>query len=248
MSRVQDMQNSYMELQAILESNARAPITQAITQSIGNIIKDWDTAYTDTLLIQCGKDIFFNTITHWIPHVCLVEPCSQTFIELQRQYLHLSLFGNNLYYINADAKTFDYTILLYPTLYRTDMKEILREVLRVTARSVLLIFFNACSLEYCLSKINKKKKYQYYVWYSASQLVNMIYSIQKHVSISISSIGMWPLSDKASRYKRYIPMPYSCGTIGTMHINVSKTKVMTPIITPVHHYGKSSLQWSEMPQ
>ncbi|MDE7469067.1 MAG: hypothetical protein K2M30_02130 [Desulfovibrionaceae bacterium] len=240
-----DTVQAYIRLQEILESNESLPITQGIVQSIECVLHTWDTAYADALLIQCGKGIFFNTVARFLPHLSLVEPCAETYIELQRQYLHLSLYGNHLYHINADAKSFDYTIMIYPALYlhSADIQEVLREVLRVTSRSVFLLFFNSCSLEYCLHKIYRRHEYTNSVWYTASRLQSCVHRIQRQAVCSFSSLGVLPFSQTVKKKKRYRIVPYPCGTLGSMCIHIPQNTLLTPIVTPLRRHTKGQLRW-----
>lgn len=234
-----------MELQSSIESNEYLTTTQAMIQGIEHIIQKWDTVYTDTLLIQSGNGIFLNAILRFIPHVCIIEPSAETFIELQRQYLHLSLFGNSLYYINADAKSFDYTIIVYPALYlsKNDVQEVLREAIRVTTRSILLLFFNIYSLEYYLHTLYNRKEYNRYIWYTPFQLRSLVSSIQNNISISFSSVGLFPLGHTIRTRQRYRIFPYPIGTIGLMSLHIPQSKVMTPILNPLRTQSKGQLHW-----
>ena len=135
--------------------------------------------------------------------------------------------------------------MIYPALYlhSEEIQEVLREVLRVTARSVLLLFFNSCSLEYWLYKIYKRHEYTSSVWYTASRLQSFVHKVQRQAVCSFSSLGILPLSNAVKKKKRYRILPYPCGTIGTMCIHIPQNTLLTPIVTPLRTPTKGQLRW-----
>lgn len=235
---------SYIELQRRLEGSAYTPVTQSIIHSLTRTIQTWDIQSADILLIQCGKGLFFHALASTIDRLCVVEPCPETYIELQRHYLHITSFGTSLYHINADTRSFEYTFMLYPILYHADAHELINEAMRVTARGLYMLFFNMCSLEYCLSRMYKTKDYQYYVWNSISSIRRSIQLSQHDAKYSISSIGLFPLTYCETKRKVYQEFPCSIGTIGIIRIEMPKRRVVTPIVTPLHERRKRQLQWS----
>lgn len=243
MDIIQKRNLDYLDLQQILESNTLSPITQAITQCIKQATQNWDIKYAETLLIQCGSGHFFRSIAQTIEHLSVIEPCAKTYIALQHQYLHVSFFGNNIVHMNADAKSFDYSIMLYPALYMQDISNSLEEILRVTSQSVVFLFFNMVSMGYCYSRMNKKSEGRQYIWHNPYRLMKTIYSIQKHANIVTISMGLLPLELRKQKQHKYWNYSYPVCSITAFRVDIPKTTVMTPLVKPITTERKTQLHW-----
>ena len=233
----------YRILQSYFEAmdDGIRPSAQAIVQLITSGIQHWSKKDTSLLAVQCGSGIFLNTLYNNAFTIACLETDAFTQANLIQRGMGYLIKATSTHYINADTSSYEYAVVLYPLLCGIPLNMFLPEVMRVTARSILLFALNMYSFERIIGSV-LRSIYRYCYWSNIYSICRKIRAIQRDVTIHVESTAFMPCIRSNKRGIRSYPV-YSIpiGTMASIRIDIPPFFSYTPLLRSTRMYAKQVL-------
>lgn len=217
------------------------PSAQAIVQLITSGIQHWSKKDTSLLAVQCGSGIFLNTLCNNAFTIACLETDAATQARLIQRGMEYVIKATSTRYINTDTNSYEYAVVLYPLFCGIPLNTFLPEVMRVTARSILLLAMNKCSFERIIGGV-ARGIYKYCCWSNIYSIARAIKDIQTDVTIHIESTAFMPCIRSSKRNISSYPIyPIPIGTMASIRIDIPPFFSYTPLLRPTRMYTKQAL-------